>query len=160
MCRPEFSGHLRLLPSGKTTMVEVNNQTKNKIPVSLIKKVTDLFLKVYKKQEFEVSIVIVGDCAIKKLNHRYRKQDRITDILAFPGIADDKFFGEIIINYAQIKRQAKLYSKNAQEELIFILVHGLLHLLGLRDDTEKGKKEMIKEGKKFIKIYDKHKKIV
>ncbi len=136
-------------------MVEVNNQTKNKIPVSLIEKVAKEFLKVHERQEFELSIVIVSDKAIKKLNHRYRKLDQITDVLAFPGDADDKFLGEIIIDYAQIKRQAKLYSNSTEEELIFILVHGLLHLLGLKDDTEKGKKEMIKKGEEFIKKLNK-----
>ena len=132
-------------------MVEVNNQTKNNIPVSLIKKVSKEFLKVHKREEFEVSIVIVGDKAIKELNHRYRKLNQVTDVLAFSGDADDKFLGEIIIDYAQIKRQAKLYSGSTEEELIFILVHGLLHLLGYEDKTVKGKKEMIKMGKKFIR---------
>ncbi len=132
-------------------MVEINNQTKNKIPVSLIRKVAKEFLKVHERQEFEVSIVIVSDSEIKELNHRYRKLDQVTDILAFPGDADDKFLGEIIIDYAQIKRQALKYSDSTEEELIFILVHGLLHLLGYRDDTEKGKEEMLVLGKEFIK---------
>jgi len=133
-------------------MVEVNNQTKNKIPVSLIKRVSDSFLKAHKRQEFEVSIVIVGDSAIKELNYRYRRQDQVTDVLAFPGVEKDKFLGEIIIDYAQIKRQAKSYSDSTEEELIFILVHGLLHLLGYEDKTVKGKKEMERLGKEFIKV--------
>ena len=63
-------------------MVEINNQTKNKIPIFLIKKAANQFLKAYKKQDFEVSIVIVGDVAIRKLNKQYRKHDQATDILA------------------------------------------------------------------------------
>ena len=132
-------------------MVEVNNQTKNKISVSLIKKVSTLFLKVHKKEDFEVSIVIVGDRAIKELNYCYRKLDQVTDVLAFPGDVHDKFLGEIIIDYAQIKRQALKYSDSTGEELIFILVHGLLHLVGYEDDTEEGKEEMIRLGEEFIK---------
>ena len=136
-------------------MVEVNNQTKNKISVSLINKESTLFLKVHKKEDFEVSIVIVGDRAIKELNHCYRKLDQVTDVLAFPGDAHDKFLGEIIIDYAQIKRQALKYSDSTREELIFILVHGLLHLLGYEDDTEKGKEEMLTMGERFVKKLNK-----
>jgi probable rRNA maturation factor len=129
-------------------MVEINNKTKFKIDLNLIKKTAERFLKVYQKEGSEVSIAFVGDKTIRRLNKTYRNKDKITDVLAFPG--EDDFFGEIIINYAQIKRQAKLYSSGAKEELIFILTHGLLHLLGYSDKNAEGKKKMERLGKKFV----------
>ena len=131
-------------------MIEINNKTRNEIDLSLIKKITEKFLKYYKLESKEVSIAFVGDKTIKKLNKKYRDKDYITDVLAFVG--EDNYLGEIIIDYAQIKRQAKRFSGSVKEEMIFILVHGLRHLLGHEDKTVKGKKKMERLGEKFIKL--------
>jgi probable rRNA maturation factor len=131
-------------------MIEINNKTKNKIDLKLVEGVAAKFLKKYKKTKHEVSIAFIGDAEMKKLNKIYRGIDKPTDVLAFPG-EEKGFLGEIVIDYAQIKRQAKLYSGSVREELVFILVHGLLHLLGYDDETEKGREAMAKMGKKFIK---------
>ncbi|MDD4332966.1 MAG: rRNA maturation RNase YbeY [Patescibacteria group bacterium] len=129
-------------------MVEINNTTKMLIDVKLSKLVAEKFLKYYKKEKFAVSIAFVGDKKIKKLNKIYRGIDKSTDVLSFEGEGD--FLGEIIINFVQIKRQARELKHSAREELIFILTHGLLHLLGYDDNTEKERTKMIKIGEKFI----------
>jgi probable rRNA maturation factor len=129
-------------------MVEINNRTKNKIDIALVKLVAERFLRHYKLIKKEVSIAFVGDKEISKLNKVYRKIDKATDVLSFSG--EDDFLGEIVIDYAQIKRQAKEFKKSTNEELIFILVHGLLHLVGYDDRTEKGRVEMIGLGEKFL----------
>ncbi len=95
-----------------------------------------------------ISIAFIGDQVMARLNQQYRKLKRPTDILSFAGEGSD--LGEIIIDYVQIKRQAKKYSKSINQELIFILVHGLLHLLGHDDETEKDRQKMITLGEKFI----------
>ena len=129
-------------------MIEINNKTRTKININLIKKVSQSFLDYYKINK-NLSIAFVGDKLIRKLNNQYRGKDRITDILSFDGEEED--LGEIIINYAQIKRQAKKYSKSVQDELVFILVHGLLHLIGYDDQNEKERNIIIKKGEDFIK---------
>ena len=132
-------------------MVEINNRTKSKINLALIRIAAERFLKVNKKQNHDVSIAFIGDAAMRKLNKTYRGKDKPTDVLAFAG--EDDYLGEIIINYAQIKRQAKVYKKSVQQELLFILVHGLLHLLGYDDETEEGGEEMDKLNRNFIEKY-------
>jgi probable rRNA maturation factor len=131
-------------------MVEVNNKTKSKIDTKLIKKIVDKFLEHYELKDKEVSLAFVGDSEIRKINKRYRQKDNVTDVLSFNG--EGNFLGEIIIDYAQIKRQAKELGKKVDEELVFILVHGLLHLIGYDDETEKGRVEMIRMGEKFINL--------
>ncbi len=136
-------------------MIEINNKTNSKIDLILVKKVIKKFLQFYKIKAGEVSIAFVGDKVARKLNKKYRGVDKVTDVLAFPGMEsnsfkEDNYLGEIIINYAQIKRQARRFSNSIKEELVFILVHGLLHLLGYDDQTEKGREKMEKLGKKFI----------
>lgn len=136
-------------------MIEINNKTKSRIDLKLVKKISDKFLKTHKKRNCEVSIAFVGDSVIRKLNRNYRKIDKATDVLSFPGEGD--FLGEIIIDYAQIKRQARKFGSSVNDELVFILVHGLLHLIGYDDKTERGAKEMERLGEKFIlNFYDKN----
>jgi len=142
-------------------MIEINNKTRSSIDLKLVKKVCEEFLKYNNIENKIVSIGFVGDVIIKKINNKYRKINKITDILSFQADKEDnKYLGELIINYAQIKKQAKIFSNNIKDELIFILIHGLLHLLGYEDKTEKGRIQMEKLGNKFINFYDKNKKII
>lgn len=130
-------------------MVEINNRTKNKVDLALLKKTAQKFLESRKKGGYELSIAIVGDAEMRKLNKAYRELDKPTDVLSFAG--EGNFYGEIILDFAQIKKQAKELKKSIKEELIFILVHGLLHLEGMDDKTEKGGREMEKKAVNFIK---------
>ncbi|MFH1427056.1 MAG: rRNA maturation RNase YbeY [Patescibacteria group bacterium] len=137
-------------------MIEVNNKTRNLIDLNLIKKTVKKFLNYYYSKcsgadinKIEISIAIVGDQAIKKLNKKYLGKNQVTDVLAFPG--EENYLGEIIINYSQIKKQAKEYNNTIKKELIHILIHGLLHLAGYSDKSKKGQEEMDKLTKNFIK---------
>lgn len=131
--------------------IAINNQTKHKINLKLLEKIIKAFGRAYKITNKEISLAFVGDAEIKKLNLTYRGLNKTTDVLSFLGDGDD--FGEIIISYDQIKRQAADFKNSAEKELIFILVHGLLHLIGYDDKTEKAKMAMIEKGEKFIKDY-------
>lgn len=129
-------------------MIEINNKTRTKINERLVEKVAVKFFDYYKIKNKSVSIAFVGDATMTRLNREYRKKNKATDILSFAGEGSE--LGELIIDYAQIKRQALKYSKTVEDELVFILVHGLLHLLGYDDDTEKGRIEMIELGERFL----------
>jgi probable rRNA maturation factor len=136
-------------------MIEINNKTRSKINLSLIRQVAVKFLDYYKINK-DVSVALVGDKTMKRLNKQSRGIDRVTDVLAF--VDDDpEFLGEIIINYAQIKRQAPRFDNSVRAELTFVLVHGLLHLLGYEDETREGKQEMERLGKKFVNRLQIHK---
>ncbi|MCX6800188.1 MAG: rRNA maturation RNase YbeY [Candidatus Falkowbacteria bacterium] len=125
-------------------MIEICNKTKFTLDIALIKKITSFFLKKYKIKGKDVSIAIIA-----RINFQYRKKDKSTDVLSFRG--EDNFLGEILIDAAQIKRQAKKNKNTFKDEFIFILVHGLLHLAGFDDKTEAQSKIMHKLGMDFIK---------
>jgi probable rRNA maturation factor len=133
-------------------MIEVNNTTKNKINTKLIKEVAKKFLASRQLSAKDVSIAFIGDAKMRELNRRYRKLNKTTDVLSFSGEGD--FLGEIVVSPAQIKRQAKENGNSFQDELIFILVHGLLHLAGYDDRTGKDRLKMIKIGEEFVKKLD------
>src|SRR3989339_280720 len=82
-----------------------------------------------------------------KINNNLIKET----VLGFSEEENKTYLGEVLINYNQIKRQAKKYSSSIKEELLFILVHGLLHLLGYEDDTEKGREKMNALADNFFK---------
>lgn len=130
-------------------MIELNNTTKSKIPSKTIIATAEKFLAVKKLSKKDVSIAIIGDRRMRELNLIYRKTDKTTDVLSFAGEGD--FFGEIILCLNQIKRQAKVSGRTFKYELIFILIHGLLHLYGLEDHTEKERLCMIGLGEDLIK---------
>lgn len=92
------------------------------------------------------SIVFVSNEKIQELNKNYRNIDRITDVLSFAFEDNEdivynntRFLGEIFICIPRMKEQAKEYGHSETRELAFLLVHGLLHLLGY--DHTKGEKE-------------------
>ncbi|KKR91357.1 MAG: putative rRNA maturation factor [Parcubacteria group bacterium GW2011_GWC2_42_12] len=128
--------------------IEINNRLNRKIDLKLVKRVAVEFARVYKIEDKEISLAFVGDAEIKKINQAYRGLKEPTDVLSFAGAGD--YFGEIIIDYSQIKRQAGKFNHSAKQEMIFILVHGLLHLLGHDDKTEADRLKMIELGQKFI----------
>jgi probable rRNA maturation factor len=121
-----------------------------RLSVSFIKKVLKKALKFFKK-EISLSVVLVGKKTIRFLNRKYRGKDKVTDVLSFnysltaPKLKKDQIFGEIIICWPVVKKQAKLYQVDVQEELARVLIHGLLHLYGY--DHRKKKEKKIMENK-------------
>ena len=143
-------------------MLEINNTTKEKINFKKTAALTERFLKVYQKNNYLVSLALIGPKKMRTLNNDYRGIDKTTDVLSFTADksftaqAAPKYLGEIFINMAEIKKVNKyrdIFETTPKEEYLFyfIFVHGLLHLVGYDDKTEKGRLEMIKRGKDFLK---------
>lgn len=87
----------------------------------------------------QVSVVVVGDTVMKRLNQRYRQVNAVTDVLSFPYGADG---GEVVICYPQAKRQAASKQVSLRSELTWLLTHGLLHILGYDHERAKDAKVM------------------
>ena len=120
-------------------ILSIRNFTRTKINKSFLEKVTRPALKkIGIKEKAEISLVFVGDKRIRTLNKKYRKVNRVTDVLAFGEKTKGKFIkapdkvrrlGEIIICYPQAKRQAKEKGHSIKKELTTLLVHGILNLV-------------------------------
>lgn len=96
----------------------------------------------------ELSILLCDDATIKKLNRRYRKVDKATDVLAFPmgqgpqTPAGPGLLGDVVIALPTASRQARQHDRPIIEEVTFLLAHGLLHLLGYDHRTASEEREM------------------
>lgn len=143
-------------------MLEINNTTHEKINVKELAVIAEKFARVY-KQKGGVSLALVGPARIKSLNRDYRGLDKATDVLSFTAekeiiinIADTKkakkyqeMFRELDMDISVIKSEAQK-KKLGEYLLFFLFVHGLLHLAGYDDKTEKGRLEMIRKGRDFL----------
>lgn len=82
----------------------------------------------------ELSLDLVGDGRMRRLNRQYRKKDRTTDVLAFAMRESSSpvsaLLGDVVISLPTARRQAKEGGRSLSEELAWLLVHGVLHLCG------------------------------
>jgi probable rRNA maturation factor len=86
-----------------------------------------------------VSIALISDRHIRALNRRYRRKDRVTDVLSFPSAAKvDGLLGEIVIGRGVARRQAREARHSELTELRILALHGLLHLLGYDHESDRG----------------------
>lgn len=100
-----------------------------------------------------VNIIFTNDAALKKLNRRFRKSDRATDVLSFnidSNGEEDSVFGEIYISIATAGRQARSYDASLGEELIRLVCHGLLHLFGYDHQTRNDEAKMKRLEERFL----------
>ena len=134
--------------------IEINNRTRTKVDEKLIKFVLEQLLGYYRLPNQQISVIIIGDRAMRTLNMRLRGKDRPTDVLSFAsrdsGEADPLFLGELIIDWQQVKRQAPRFGQSPKRELVYIVVHGFLHLLGYDDVSDREALKMKQLGEKLI----------
>jgi probable rRNA maturation factor len=154
-------------------MIKINVITNNESWFSLIKnpnryierkiKKINLKKKKFKKKTIYCTLLLSGNNEIKKLNKKFRKKNKSTDVLSFPfytknnlenNLKKEKeiYLGDIIINLDKVSSKANL--KNFKLEFNRLWIHGLVHLFGYDHKKEKDFKKMIKVEKDYLrKIY-------
>ncbi|MCX6003109.1 MAG: rRNA maturation RNase YbeY [Chloroflexi bacterium] len=117
----------------------------------------------------EVGLVIIGDEKIHELNKQYLEEDRPTDVLSFPmseqirnqpvfvSAPDGKMhLGEVIISYPQASQQAEEHSHPVKREVLLLLIHGVLHLLGYDHDIPERESLMCSREAAILRIIEEH----
>jgi len=129
-------------------------------------------------KDVEVNLSYVSGRQIRILNREHRNKDRITDVLSFPnlleyGVENEQLIanritkanypndinldtnnimlGDICICKKVVKKQAKEYGNSMEREMVYMAVHGLLHLLGYDHIKEDDKKVMREAEEKIMK---------
>ena len=126
---------------------------------------TQRVLRAYGRDAVEVGITLTNEVSIQELNREYRGIDRPTDVLSFAleegeegavtNGADDaeplpELLGDIVVCLPFALRQAEEYGHSFTRELLFLVVHGLLHLLGHDHQNESERQRMRMEEEKFL----------
>lgn len=90
----------------------------------------------------EVSVAVVDDQEIRRLNRRYRGKDRPTDVLAFAQDGPGGLLGDVVVSAERAAAQAPRHRHTTERELMLLVIHGVLHLLGYDDTTPRRAERM------------------
>ena len=101
-------------------------------------------LKEFSYSEVTIDFVFCNDEFIHKINKEYRGFDKPTDVISFALFCDDKNhieieninLGEIIVSVDTAKKQAQENEHSLDNEIYYLITHGVLHLLGFDHKTE------------------------
>src|SRR5262245_62846057 len=108
-----------------------------------LKKIAQKALEIVEQDHAELCLILVGDAEIRKLNAKFRKKDYPTDVLSFP--AGDQLpeglsiLGDVVISVEKARTQSKERRRTLNEEMVTLLIHGIVHLLGY--DHERSAKD-------------------
>jgi len=92
--------------------------------------------------------LITGDAELRKLNREFRGKDYATDVLSFPmqpanglrvGTPEALPLGDVAISLARARAQARAFGHSAEQEVRILMLHGVLHLLGMDHDADGGR---------------------
>jgi probable rRNA maturation factor len=114
-----------------------------KFPGSKLKQVARKVLEILEQDQAELCLVLVGNAEIRNLNAKFRQKDYPTDVLSFPA-GDElppgaRLLGDIVISVEKAKEQAKERRRTLNDEMVTLLIHGIVHLLGY--DHERSPKD-------------------
>ena len=142
-------------------LVEINNLTTSRVNKKFFEKIAKRILAEENEKKLGLSIALVSRTIIKKLNRKYRKKNKTTDVLSFFYRArrsrakvkeeDEVFFtqGEIVICPEVVKKNAEKFGIPFRKELIRILIHGILHLLGYDDEKNEKRTKLMEEKQNY-----------
>ena len=136
------------------------NQTDYEINVKELEDLLNYALKKEKIQNAEFSIIFVDNEKIKEINRQYRGIDKVTDVISFAleddrtfPISDIRMLGDIFVSVDKMKTQAQEYGTGEKRECAFLIIHGLLHLLGYDHMTKDEEKIMFKRQEEILDGY-------
>jgi len=118
-----------------------NSTRKHALNVRALERKARDVLRAAGEPQASLSLSLVGDAAIRRLNREHRRKDRATDVLSFPLLdpsrrsapardAPERMLGDVVISLDTAARQAAAYDARLEAELTRLLIHGVLHLLG------------------------------
>jgi probable rRNA maturation factor len=132
-------------------MIEVNNLADVKIGLIRFKEIAEKILEKEKREKIDLFVSFVNSEKIKRLNIKYRKKNKPTDVLSFTykdllGRSPWGEAGEIIICPEIVKKNSKETGAKFESELARVFMHGILHILGY-DHEKKEQDAQIMEKK-------------
>ena len=134
-----------------------NRQKVQKVDLKRIRRSLHRLLKKMYRQEYEVSLSLVDDEQITEINRTYLKRDRPTNVISFAMTEGDfvsvnpYLLGDIIISVETALRDARRENIDFMDEMEFLLIHGLLHLIGFdHENTSSAMAEQMKAKEKEL----------
>ncbi len=101
----------------------------------------------------DLSFILCSDDFLLKINQQYLEHDYYTDVITFDYSESNIISGDIFISIDRVKDNAISYEVNFNDELLRIIIHGVLHLLGYEDKTKEQKSIMTLKEDEGLKKY-------
>jgi len=114
--------------------------------------ITELVLSKGKKVG-DIHYIFCHDEHLLNINQQFLQHDNYTDIITFDYSEKETISGDIFISIERVKENAEIFQRPFKEELLRVLSHGILHLIGYNDKTEEEKKAMREEEEKAIRLF-------
>jgi probable rRNA maturation factor len=134
-----------------------NNQRKIKIDRRKIRSTIFKILKILDCADKEISLSFVDDEKIKQLNKQYLGKDKATNVLSFSlqedqyGNINPQILGDIVISVETAQKDAIQGNLTIAQEIDFLIIHGLLHLLGYNhENTTKKETNIMRQKEKKL----------
>ncbi len=141
-------------------MITYNNLTEGKYSLYFNEKIKDWISEVIEKEGYrvgEVYYIFVRDETLFRMNTSFLHHDTFTDIITFQLSENQQVIStEIYISLDRIVENARKFNVLPEEELLRVMVHGILHLLGYDDHTEKEKETMKAKENYYLTLRPKH----
>jgi len=136
-------------------VINVSNNPDNFVNIKKINKIVKQIIKEeYQDGNFELNIFLTDNKTIEEYNSKFRGKSIPTDVLSFEYGLKEEIIGDIVISIEMIKEQAKNFNNTFEEEFFYILIHGVLHILGYdHTNTDDQEEEMFKIQNKYFKKY-------
>ena len=87
--------------------------------------------------------LITTDAELRRLNRDFRGKDEATDVLSFPSgcrpPAPDRRLGDVAVSASRARVQARQFGHTVEQEIQILMLHGVLHLMGLDHETDRGR---------------------
>ena len=104
----------------------------------------------YGKKIGDVSIIFCNDEKILEVNKKYLDHDYYTDVITFDYTEGDKIVGDIFISLDTVMSNAEQYNQEYAHELHRVMIHGILHLCGIDDQTPEARAQMTEAENKAL----------
>ena len=110
----------------------IQNNTPKKIEKSKLTSIVDKVIKAElgDRDIGTLNILLTDYSEIESINKEFRHKDEPTDVLSFQYGLEEETIGDIVISLDRISEQAAGFENSFEEELYYILIHGVLHVLG------------------------------
>jgi probable rRNA maturation factor len=133
-----------------------NRQKKVRLNLQRLRLIAEEIMRCEQVEEnAELSVVLCDDEFIQKLNQEYLGKNRPTDVLSFPIEEEDfeqevRLLGDVVISLETASRQAEKMGNSVGLEVAFLLIHGILHLLGYDHKLNKGEMMRMKQREESV----------
>ena len=137
-------------------ILTTNNQTAVDIDLLRAKRSLGTIMKTLGKEDREVSLVFVDDKGITDINREYLGRDYPTNVIAFAmnegefGDINPSVLGDIVISAETALRDARSEDLSSDDELDYLMIHGILHLLGYDHELPTEAEDMTKKEKEVF----------